>query len=66
MPEGLPKRRGPCFDPLAKPSGHPPMPNLVNRQVRLRARPDGIPQAEHIAGLYRGENRGKRLIRLHG
>ena len=48
MPEGLPKRRGPCFDPLAKPSGHPPMPNLVNRQVRLRARPDGIPQAEHF------------------
>lgn len=50
----------------------------VQRQVLLEARPAGIPQAEHfedildgiehapgaIAGLYRGENLGKRLIRL--
>jgi NADPH-dependent curcumin reductase CurA len=54
------------------------MPPTRNRQVRLKARPEGIPQAQHfeiaaaplpevgdaIAGLYRGENLGKRLIKL--
>lgn len=51
------------------------MPNPVNRHVRLKSRPAGIPEASHfeivavqapgsIAGLYRGDNLGKRLIRI--
>ena len=32
----------------------------TNRQVRLISRPEGIPEAEN----FRGENFGKRLIRI--
>ena len=40
----------------------------INRQVRLAARPSGLPQASdwELTSLFAGENTGKLILALDG